>query len=100
MGIAEAQYYEKRDFIRMYINADIRLQNPECTSIINGTAIDLSGSGIRFTTDDNIAEGQHLTFALSSKDGRVPPLEGMLSVTRVIRSNNINEVAAIFDQLS
>jgi len=100
MGTDNAQYSEKRDYIRMYVDAEITLQNPECTSIVEGKAIDLSGSGIRFVTNDSIAEGQHLSFSLRSKNGGVPPLEGTLSVTRVIHSNHINEVAAIFDQLS
>ena len=81
----DSEFAEKRDFIRMFINAPIDIAITGTDEWFQGKGNDLSGSGISFTTDHELNEGDSIDVKLHPITPVTPPLEAIVSV---IRCNN------------
>ena len=50
MSLTNKDYAEKRNFIRMFINADVTMTDPDTGTAYNGESKDLSGDGVSVIT--------------------------------------------------
>ena len=90
----DRDYSEKRDFIRMYVNANIRFCKCGESEYFEGSSESLSGNGVAFVTNKKLKIGDQLDVIISSEQASVPPLEMKVSVVRVDpRENESYEVA-------
>lgn len=85
-----SDYSERRDFIRMFVDAQVTFRVPGEPDCYSGQSINLSGSGLKFHSPVDLAVGQVIEFTLSSTQSRLPPLEGELRVVRAILSDGGN----------
>jgi len=86
---------EARNFIRMETVCDINYKFPDSTNSFMGKSINISGSGILFTTTQFIDSGIALEVKVIPEKSLTPP---MVAYVEVIRSKEIKpgefEVAA------
>ncbi len=82
MSQEEQDYAEKRDFIRMFINAPVDFSIIGSDNWSEGKGIDLSGGGISFTSDQPLSEGDKIDIKLHPISPVTPPLEAIGIVTR------------------
>ncbi len=81
--MADKEYSEKRDFIRMYVNADIEFYVGGKKESFTGKSRDLSGKGISFSTSKELSAGDILQLTLTVEITKVAPLELEVKVVRV-----------------
>lgn len=75
-------YSEKRDFIRMKVNAQLTITREDNKASINGVCRDLSGTGMLLEVSEAIPEGTRLHTSLPSQNDNFPAFESVVSVTR------------------
>jgi len=85
---ASKDYDEKRNFIRMFVNAKVNITDPKSGNIFHGVGINLSGSGAMFTTDKAFDVGQKLTVDISSEQSQLAPLSAKFEVIRVTEDSD------------
>jgi len=91
----DKEYSEKRDYIRMFVNADISFTVNEEAKTFTGNSIDLSGKGVAFETNCELKQGDLLNLVLTADEAKVAPLELKVEVVRVeSRSQNVFFIAA------
>jgi flagellar basal body L-ring protein FlgH len=76
-------YSEKRNFIRMFVNAKVNITDQHSGNTFQGAGINLSGSGAMFTIDKAFDVGQKLTVDISSEQSQLTPLSAKFEVIRV-----------------
>ncbi len=79
----DKEYSEKRDFIRMFVNADLDFTVNQQTQSYSGKSIDLSGKGVGFETSCELQQDDILTMVLTAKEAKVAPLELTVKVVRI-----------------
>lgn len=84
MLLAERNYAEKRDFIRMFVDARVEVVDVDTGITHNGEAQNLSGRGLAFVAEFEPAAGSVLNVIVSSRQSRLPPLHAEFQVVRVI----------------
>ena len=62
------EYNEKRNFIRMFVNADVEIIDPRDNQRYNGQGKNLSGDGALFTTDKEFTVNQILNLEIKTKE--------------------------------
>lgn len=77
-----SSYTEKRNFIRMKVNAPAQVFPENQETAIEGLCNDLSGSGMLLTLDKNLPVDSDIVVTLSSGDGKSPILKAKCSVAR------------------
>ena len=77
-------FAEKRDFIRMFVDAKVTIVDMESGSEYNGDAKNLSGKGLMFEAAYQPAVGAELQVTVTSSQSRMPPLVAKFTVIRVI----------------
>jgi len=82
MSQDEQDYAEKRDFIRMFINAPVDFSLSGSDNWSKGMGIDLSGGGISFTSGQPLSDGDRVDIKLHPITDVTPPLEAVGVVTR------------------
>lgn len=82
MSVNDQDYGEKRDFIRMFINAPVDFTIIGTDDWKTGTGIDLSGGGLSFTTEHGLSEGDKVDIKLHPITPVTPPLEAKVTVIR------------------
>lgn len=82
MSREDQEYSEKRDFIRMFINAPISYCAENSTEWQRGTGKDLSATGIAFITEQSFNEGDFIEVKLKPETNVTPPLEATVKVVR------------------
>ena len=82
MSVEEQNYDEKRDFIRMFINAPVEFAIAGSDDWNTGTGKDLSGGGLSFTSNISMAEGDKVDIKLHPLTPVTPPLEAQVTVIR------------------
>ena len=82
MSVKDHDYDEKRNFIRMFINAPVDFAIKDTNDWKTGTGIDLSGGGLAFTSDHSIDAGVQVTIKLQPITSVTPPLEAIVTVIR------------------
>lgn len=83
MASTSKDYSEKRDFIRMFVNAKVNITDPQSGNTFSGIGINLSGGGAMFTTNEAFEVGQNLTVDISSDQSQLAPLSAKFEVIRV-----------------
>jgi hypothetical protein len=101
MPLTNKDYDEKRNFIRMFINADVTMTDPDTGTIYNGESKDLSGDGVSVKTNHEFQLNQKLEVHILTKQGTLSPLTAELQVNRVIKlDDGMFEVAGTIDQVN
>ena len=75
-------YSEKRDFIRMQVNAEITLIVQKTNQTIKAICKDLSGTGMQIETEEAIDAGTEMHTMLPSNNESFPPFETQVVVRR------------------
>lgn len=88
MSSPNKDYQERRNFIRMFIDAKIKITDPETREVFEGDSKNLSGDGIMFTTEKAFALKQQLQLDISSQQSRLPPLNASFEVVRMKKLEN------------
>ena len=83
MSSDEQDYAEKRDFIRMFINAPVDYSITGSDDWVSGLGIDLSGGGLSFSTEGSLNQGDKVEIKLHPITPVTPPLEARVTVIRV-----------------
>ena len=82
MNQNEQYYAEKRDFIRLFIDAPIDFAISGTAQWFQGKGIDLSAGGLSFTTEQALSAGDNIEFKLTPVTPVTPSLEATVSVIR------------------
>lgn len=81
-------YAEKRDFIRMETSSKIDYRKTGSDKLHQGQCINLSATGVLFTTDMNVSPGTELDISIQPDLTIVPPLQAIIEVVRTKLNNN------------
>ncbi len=76
-------YDEKRNFIRMFVNADVQITDPATSQTYQGQGKNLSGDGAAFTTTEKFEINQRLNLNISSERSGMASLNAEFEVKRV-----------------
>ena len=100
MSREDQDYSEKRNFIRMFIDAPIEYCASGSDNWQKGTGKDLSATGIAFIANEDYSEGDLIEVKLKPATDVTPPLE---ATVKVIRSEPYEpggyELSTIIDKL-
>ena len=88
MDASERNYSEKRDFIRMKINAALGAKLSAADKVIEGYCRDLSGNGMLVEASEYIETGTILNVEVNSDHGHSPTLKAKTRVVRVAENTN------------
>jgi len=78
-----SEYDEKRNFIRMFVNASVIITDPATDETYKGEGKNLSGDGAMFTTDKFFDINQKLNLKISSEQSKLASLSAEFEVKRV-----------------
>jgi hypothetical protein len=76
------QFEEKRDFIRMAANHEMQFREVDNGQPQQATCVNLSASGIMFTTEQSIATGTQLEVSITPQYSVVSPFRAVIEVVR------------------
>ncbi|MCO7223606.1 PilZ domain-containing protein [Pleionea sp. CnH1-48] len=82
MSSIQREYEEKRDYIRMFVDASVEITDPITGNTFKGDSKDLSATGVAFVTDNPFDIGQRLNVKISSTQSKLAPLEADFTVMR------------------
>ncbi|WP_196138460.1 PilZ domain-containing protein [Aliikangiella sp. G2MR2-5] len=83
MSSANNDYEEKRNFIRMFVDAQVVITDPETGETYQGDSKNLSGDGVMFITEQQFKENQILNVDIRSEQSKLAPLSAQFEVVRV-----------------
>jgi len=83
MPSMSSDYDEKRNFIRMFVNANVNITDPVTGKVYQGQGKNLSGDGAMFTTDGKFEVNQKLNLTISAENSNVASLNAEFEVIRV-----------------
>ncbi len=78
----DQDFAEKRDFIRMFINAPVDFAIKDSNDWHSGVGIDLSGGGLSFSTKQSLSVGDQVEVKLKPITPVTPALEANVVVIR------------------
>lgn len=81
-------YAEKRDFIRMQVNARIELSVLATGEIMDATCVDLSGMGMRLKLKQPLSIDTEVQTSLPSNSAELPTFKTAAQVVRCDPSDN------------
>ncbi|MDH5432990.1 MAG: PilZ domain-containing protein [Gammaproteobacteria bacterium] len=81
--MSDDAYEEKRNFIRMLIDTNVTITDPETKESFQGNSHNLSGDGVMFITDKAFDINKKLKVNINSESGELPPLTAVFEVKRV-----------------
>jgi len=84
MNLASRDYSEKRNFMRMMINAPATLVLTADQSTVTGSCHDLSANGMQVALDKALPVGTEATITIQSPQGERPMMKARVSVARII----------------
>ncbi len=76
------EYNEKRDFIRMNVECEVKFKLPGQTDTQTGICTSLSGSGMSLQSDQPFAVGLALEVILAPKTAITPPMHAFVEIVR------------------
>lgn len=82
MSSIDKGFSEKRDFIRMKINAPLSARIAQNQTVIEGLCRDLSGGGMQVETKTDLPVNTELEVEISSEHGHNPTLRARARVVR------------------
>jgi len=101
MTLGDQDYSEKREFIRMFINAPVDYAITGSDDWKSGIGKDLSGGGLSFMTQDSLSEGDKVDVKLRPMSPVTPPLEAKVTVIRVdADEDGNNTISTKIDRIS
>ena len=86
--------HEKRDFLRMPIDCNLKYSVVGDDREIEGKVINLSSNGILFTSKQKLETGSLLTLVLTASHN-TPPMHATVKVARVVSNQVHYEIACI-----
>lgn len=86
MSTASRNYDEKRDFIRMTVDCDLTLTEPESGRHYQGRCVNLSSTGAMVLLDEAPVLGQRLELHIAPRLALVPALDALVEVVRVLHA--------------
>jgi len=84
MNLASRDYSEKRNFMRMMINAPASLTLTADQSTVTGSCHDLSANGMQVALDKALPVGTEAHITIQSPQGDRPMMKARIAVTRII----------------
>ncbi len=100
MSREDQEYSEKRDFIRMFINAPIEYSAVGKNDWQQGVGKDLSATGIAFVANEDFSEGDLIEVKLKPATAVTPPLEATVKVIRSTPAESGGyELSTIIDKI-
>ncbi|WP_250657945.1 PilZ domain-containing protein [Alkalimarinus coralli] len=81
-------YSEKRDFIRMKVDTEIRLSFENSDETMTAVCKDLSGTGMLIETSEALEENSEFHTSLPSSNPAFPSFETKVKVIRCEESDN------------
>ena len=87
------EYAEKRDFLRMPIDCELRFGKAGSEAGLQGKVINLSSKGILFTSSELFGQGESLDIVLTPTGSETPPMHARVVVSRVTNNNALFEIA-------
>lgn len=88
MSSVNKDYEEKRNFIRMFVDAKVTLTDTATGQTYPGDSKNLSGDGILITTDQIFQLNQELKLDVCSEKSQMPPLSAEFTVKRIEQLDN------------
>ena len=88
MSSVNKDYEEKRNFIRMFVDAKVSITDPKTGQVFEGDSKNLSGDGVLFVTDHKFEENQILTVDIRSEQSQLAPLTAQFEVKRIRQLEN------------
>lgn len=79
----DRNYVEQRDFIRMYVDARVDVNDPISGLAFVAEGRTLSGSGMSFVADRPVTLGSVIKITLSTRNSKLPPLHADLKIVRM-----------------
>ncbi|MGX5174477.1 PilZ domain-containing protein [Aliikangiella sp. IMCC44653] len=83
MSSLNSEYEEKRNFIRMFVDAKVSITDPATSEVYEGDSKNLSGDGVSFITDKKFELNQKLSVDIRSEQSKLAPLSADFEVKRV-----------------
>lgn len=93
------EHAEKRDFLRMPIDCELKFSE-QGSGHKEGHVINLSSKGILFTATQSISEGALLEIVLTPSNSLTPPMQATVVVIRSVNNNAVYEIACEMVQVS
>ena len=84
MSSVDRGFSEKRDFIRMKINAPLNARIAHQEAVIEGVCRDLSGGGMQVETKTELVPNTELVIEITSEHGHSPTLHARAKVIRCL----------------
>jgi len=79
----DQEYNEKRDYIRLFVDADLAFTVNQQPQSYSGKCKELSGNGLAFETQCELKQGDMLDLVLTAEKDQVKPLELKVKVVRI-----------------
>jgi len=83
MSTMSNDYNEKRNFIRMFVNATVKITDPATGNTYDGQGKNLSGDGALFTSKEKFSLNQKLNLEISTVESKLSALSAEFEVKRV-----------------
>lgn len=87
-NLSSRDYSEKRNFIRMRVDASMSFTLESSSEKYNGRCRNLSGAGIMLETSKKLTVGNRINITLPSERSELPNLEALAEVIRVQHNPN------------
>lgn len=84
MVMANRDYQEKRNFIRMRVETPVEISLHNGEELHEGTCVDLSGGGLLVEMQTLLPVGTKLEVNIASSHGHSPMLRAKATVTRIV----------------
>lgn len=88
-------FSEKRDFIRMKVNAEIDIKLADGGVTLRGVCRDLSGTGMLLEVSEPISVGSELSASLPSNNENFPSFDTKARVIRCEPMDNGNSLVGV-----
>lgn len=76
------EYDEKRNYIRMDVDCEIKFKLADSDETMIGRCTNLSGAGVSFTTDRPFDPGLAMEVSITPKNNITPPMTAFIEVVR------------------
>lgn len=83
MSSVNQDYEEKRNFIRMFVDAKVSITDPQTGQVFEGDSKNLSGDGVMFITNQEFKANQTLNVDIRSEQSKLAPLTAEFVVKRI-----------------
>lgn len=99
--MAPREFEEKRDFMRMMVDCEVRCRSAENGTEYSGRVRNLSAQGLLFSTARELAVGDRLEVIIQPGGGASAPLEAEAEVVRVdsVEPGKLYEVGLAFQKV-